>query len=269
MKDLVQEAKAPNTFSYNIFVSQLPISVQRPLRDWLDAQGEVGTKEARKLLIKVKSALVQKEIPMDFGYRELGRIALLEQENGPVDPVKPESKYQNEVTNDQDTVYVTAKEEYRGATSYRGYGRGRGKAGRSYSGNQLRNPKNTRYICNSDRHFMARRPDRHCPKCGEKGHPVWDCHYTGTGRKVLNATTRHAVVRNAAVMIPVKWDNKAINVLIETGADPSVVDRDTFERMGISYTAKEDRVYGLGRASLAVCGTARVSIDVGDNRWIT
>ena len=64
-------------------------------------------------------------------------------------------------------------------------------------------------------------------------------------------------------MIPVKWDNKEIDVLIDTGADPSVLDRDTVERMEISYTAKEDRVYGLGRASLAVCGTSRVSIDLG------
>ena len=135
---------------YTTFSSRNFRSVYSPRCEWLDAQGEVGTKNARELLMKVKSALVQ-EIPMDFGYRELGRIALMEQESVPFDPIKPESKYHNEVK-----VYVTAKEEYRGATSYRCFGRGRSRARRAYSGNESQNPKNTRcYICGSDRHFMV------------------------------------------------------------------------------------------------------------------
>ena len=49
-----------------------------------------------------------------------------------------------------------------------------------------------------------------------------------------------------------------------TGADPSVVDKGTMQAMRIPYEVREDRVYGLGRSPLVVCGTARISIDIGN-----
>ena len=85
-------------------------------------------------------------------------------------------------------------------------------------------------------------------------------------RGVFQATTQHGVVHETAVVVPVKWNGKPINVMMDTGADPSVVDRGTVQKMNIPYSTKYSQVYGLGRTALAVCGTACVAIDVGDGR---
>ena len=70
MQDLAREARPSTSMACNIFVSQLPLSIQPSLREWLDVREEVGTKEARELIVKVKTALVEKNIPLDYGYRE-------------------------------------------------------------------------------------------------------------------------------------------------------------------------------------------------------
>ena len=136
---------------------------------------------------------------------------------------------------------------------------------RKYPASQF--PKKGRcFICDSDRHFMAQCPKRHCAKCGERGHEVRYCPHTRSRRGVFQATTQHSVVHETAVVVPVKWNSKPINVMMDTGADPSVMDRGTVQKMNIPYSTKYSQVYGLGRTALAVCGTACVAIDVGDGR---
>ena len=103
-------------------------------------------------------------------------------------------------------------------------------------------------------------------KCGERGHEVRYCPHTRSRRGVFQATTQHSVVHETVVVVPVKWNGKPINVMMDTGADPSVVDRCTVQKMNIPYSTKYSQVYGLGRTALAVCGTACVAIDVGDGR---
>ena len=136
---------------------------------------------------------------------------------------------------------------------------------RKYPASQF--PKKGRYfICDSNRHFMAQCPERHCAKYGERGHEVRYCLHTRGRRGVFQATTQHSVVHETAVVVPVKWNGKPINVMMDTGADPSVVDRGTVQKMNIPYSTKYSQVYGLGRTALAVCGTACVAMDVGDGR---
>ena len=92
--------------------------------------------------------------------------------------------------------------------------------------------------------------------------------HTRSRRGIFLATTQHSVVHETAVVVPVKWNGKPINVMMNTGADPSVVDRGTVQKMDISYSTKYSQVYGLGRTVLAVCGTACVAIYVGDGRTL-
>ena len=56
------------------------------------------------------------------------------------------------------------------------------------------------------------------------------------------------------------------DVMIDTGADPFVVDKGTLQAMRIPYEAWEDRVYGLGRSPLVVCGNAWISIYIGNSQ---
>ena len=114
------------------------------------------------------------------------------------------------------------------------------------------------FICDSDRHFMAQCPERHCAKCGERGHEVRYCPHTRSRRGLFQATCGTC----GTVVVPVKWNGKHINVMMDKGADPSVVDRGTVQKMNIPYSTMYSQVYGLGTA-LAVCGTACVAIDVG------
>ena len=266
MKDLALEAKTTMTLACSIFVSQLPLNLQPPLREWLEGHGEIQTKEARELLVKVKTTLVEKNVPLDFGYREVGRIAVVHQEKEPGDAEEPTSIEGGRATEASDTrasVYVTSKETYKDAPRSKGAMGRRDGPTRKYPASQF--PKKGRcFIYDSDRHFMAQCPER--AKCGERGHELRYCPHTRSRRGVFQATTQHSVVHETAVVVSVKWNGIPINVMMETGADPSVVDRCTVQKMNILYSTKYSQVYGLGRTALAVCGTACVAIDVGDGR---
>ena len=87
-------------------------------------------------------------------------------------------------------------------------------------------------------------------------------------RGVFQAVSRQEGIKDTAVVVPMKWNDQPIDVMIDTGADPSVVDKRTIQPMQIPYETKEDRVYGLGRTPLVVCGVARVSIDIGDSHLV-
>ena len=206
MKDLALEAKTTMILACSIFVSQLPLNLQPPLREWLEWQGEIQTKEARELLVKVKTALVEKNVPLDFGYRELWRIAVVHQEKAPGDAEEPTSIEGGRATEAEDTgasVYVTSKETYKDTPRSKGaMGRRDGRT-RKYPASQF--PKKGRcFICDSDRHFTLQCPERHCAKCGERGHEVCYCPHTRSRKGVFQATTQHSVVHETAVVVPVK-----------------------------------------------------------------
>ena len=95
---------------------------------------------------------------------------------------------------------------------------------------------------------------------------LWPNARNGTVRNVAKEDTRSAIAYIHEVVVPVKWNGKPINVMMDTGADLSVVDRGTVQKMNIPYSTKYSQVYGLGRIALAVCGTACVAMDVGDGR---
>ena len=110
------------------------------------------------------------------------------------------------------------------------------------------------YICGSNQHFMYQCPERNCPKCGEKGHKTGNCPNTKGYMGVFQAVSRQEGIKDIAVVVPMKWNDQPIDVMIDTGADPSVVDKRIIQAMQIPYETKEDRVYWLGRTPLVVCG---------------
>ena len=92
----------------------MPNSMQPALLEWLDRQEDIRTGEVRALLVKVKNILAEKDIPSVHGYRELGRIASLQQ-------VK--SDYTHEVVRKEDMGTAPERSELgvyvvKGETSY-------------------------------------------------------------------------------------------------------------------------------------------------------
>ena len=71
-----------------------------------------------------------------------------------------------------------------------------------------------------------------------------------------------------AVVVSVRFDSKPINVMLDTGAQPSVVDRLTAERMNLPYVVREHKVYGIGKSPIRICGTLEVGIDIGSGKEI-
>ena len=144
---------------------------------------------------------------------------------------------------------------------------------RGYRGNPTRGfrnhnptPRARCYICGSDRHLIARCPQKRCPRCGDKGHGLPECNdhkknvlYTGGGVKDYPET---------AVVIQVRFNGNPIHVMLDTGAQPSVIDKATLETMNIPYYTKQDKVYGVGKSPIQVCRTLEVEIDVGEGQII-
>ena len=75
-------------------------------------------------------------------------------------------------------------------------------------------------------------------------------------------------MRDTAGIGALRWNEKPIDVMIDTGADPSVMDKGTMQAKRIPYEVREDRVYGLSRSPQVVCGTARISIDIGNGQLV-
>ena len=56
--------------------------------------------------------------------------------------------------------------------------------------------------------------------------------------------------------------------MLDTGAQSSVVDRITLERMNLAYSVRQDQVYGVGKSPVPICGTLELEVDVGDRQRI-
>ena len=252
----------------SILVSQVPDNIQPALHLWLDEREGVDTKDARAFLVRVKTALVDKKISLDYDYRDLSLIALMTLDDEPAHQGSPKRVARDEVATpdaeDGRTGVNTVKQDPRRA-NYRRRGPFRGNS-RRYT---TRVSSDARcFICDSARHFMAQCPERCCPKCGRKGHDIRGCRERDSQRDVFQASACSASTMETSVMLPVKINGREINAMLDTGADPSVVDRVTAQRLGLAYHPNRSRVFGVGHIPVAVCGRACVSIDIGDNQVV-
>ena len=69
-------------------------------------------------------------------------------------------------------------------------------------------------------------------------------------------------------MIPARFNGNSIDVMLDTGAQPSVVAKRTLKGMNLSYSIRQDQLYGVGKSPIPICGTLELEIDVGDGQKI-
>ena len=63
-------------------------------------------------------------------------------------------------------------------------------------------------------------------------------------------------------------ENRATLAMLDSGAQPSVIDTSTFRSLGVGYSTNPGRVGGVGGVSIAVQGCAYISVNVGYGRAI-
>ena len=80
LKNAGSEAKAPMKMVYSVLVDQLPEQVQPLIKEWLgkEENAEITIQKGREFVRKVKSLLLEKGFRCDHGFRDLGRIAVID-----------------------------------------------------------------------------------------------------------------------------------------------------------------------------------------------
>ena len=246
----------------SILVSQLPENVQPALHLWLDEREIVDGKDARTFLIKVKTALV-----------DLGRIAFMSLDvdrKTPQEKVEPRPTTEETISDAVDTTEVNVSAIYRNPQK-QGYRRRGANVDSShrYSRTNFRGASSRTercFICGSFNHFMAQCPEKYCQKCGQKGHDARVCSGPKSRRGIFCVSKIRA--REMSVMLPVTMNGNKIDVMLDTGADLSVIDLPTLQKLGITYQRKNSKVFGVGHIPLRVCSLANVSVDLGDGQMV-
>ena len=113
---------------------------------------------------------------------------------------------------------------------------------------------------------MARCPEKRCQR--EKGHGLRQCNGGTKPHNVLEIADSLAGCPEAGVIIPVLFDGSPIDVMLDTGAQPSVVDKGTIKHMNFPYQSKDGRIYGIGESHIPICGALEVEIDVGNEQKV-
>ena len=202
----------------SVLVSQLPEPVQPAIKEWLkkDTNSELTVTKGREFIRQVKVALTEKGYKHDTGYRDMGRIALMrEQEDGGGDGIAESKETERDHINEPP------------------------------GGDILK---------------VRQHPRKYEPRRN----------YGGTVKGELKATVPgEGDYPEAAVVVRVHFGSKPIEVMLDTGPQPSVIDKGTVEKLKLVYQLKDSRVYGVGRSPIQVCGTMQVDIDIGSNRVIS
>ena len=87
----------------SVLVSQLPEPVQPAIKEWLkkDTNTELTVTKGREFIRQVKVALTEKGYKHDTGYRDMGRIALMrEQEDGGGDGIAESKETERDHVNE-------------------------------------------------------------------------------------------------------------------------------------------------------------------------
>ena len=157
-------AKTPLRIACVVLITQLPSPVQGPVNDWLAEKEDVTTAVAREFIKKVRKLLVEKNIPLDQGHRDFGRVneVRIEKETSSCelseintsDPSLSISSKGNKPDSDLGDDRINAVQ--RGNAFSRT--RGRGGTSKSGWGDRKYSQRLSCYICGDTEHLQRRCP---------------------------------------------------------------------------------------------------------------
>ena len=118
------------------------------------------------------------------------------------------------------------------------------------------------YLCGDLSHFQRYCPQQYCQLCGKQGHSRRDCR---AKKQVLTANTPGWPNHSGAV-IAITLGGRRQLALLDSGANPSIVDAKSLQVIGVTYARDDSHVYGVGDTQVPTLGEVIIPIDIGDGR---
>ena len=148
--------------------------------------------------------------------------------------------------------------------------RGRYPRGRSFRGRA--SPRHSGCFICGDNHQWRFCPNKCCPMCGERGHSFNNCPRKKSGapdNRVMQI--RNGLPRSElSVLLPVKLANSPLEMILDSGAGPSVIDIGTIRELGLERQIhrRSGKVYGVGQRPVHLLGNITLEVDVGDEQVV-
>ena len=247
--------------------------MQGLINDWLRAKEEVTKTIARDFINQVRKVLVEKSIPLDKGNRDFGRICGVQEEvhldNNREKADKRTSLLDCNYNTDCLTDQGTSSED---VNFVRQWKRSSKPTGSIQSRKNTWDPKSqTRrlayFVCGSTQHFQRTCPSQYCQSCGKKGHDRKDCYSKKPIYSINSRSTQKPNSRGwhneSSVLIEVKLNGISCKALINSGAQPSIIDARSLESIGKGYQYSPNRVHGVCAIPIK---TSYVELEVGIER---
>ena len=272
---MIKEAKRANHTNLQActnLVTQLPQEVRSACRGWVrETEGDMTDREARAFMTKVRTIMTERGTPLDRGWRQADVVKVVEVPKGVDVHGSPESAESPEEQDEE-----TPPRVYRARLD-------------KLSQRPTWKRSDTRcFTCGAREHMWRQCPERSCGNCGRKGHGTGWCPrqednqrggyakrpVRGEKNKILivGEGNRAHVLRNGgktsdedAVTLRVVIAGKEISAILDTGAKPSVMDRNTLAQLGLDDHIQPacNHVFGLGKAPVPIVGKVNVKVKIG------
>ena len=244
---------------YLVLTSQLPPAVQSTLKDWMAARDEITKQSARIFIIMVRKTITEKGIPLDQGNRDLNRLLEVRSEEfGKREPpgscdddplVLGEKKHMNPQEYSSAEYCDDIRVEGVNTLSRRNPSSGLPRTGSSagkWTKSQGKRP--ACFVCGDTRHFQRKCPRQYCQQCGKQVHHRRDCF---SAKRVMTLEVpaqqghQDGNAIQSGVVIRVCLNGHAIQALLDSDAQPSVVDVQSLKAIGAEYTPGRSRVHSV------------------------
>ena len=105
-----------------------------------------------------------------------------------------------------------------------------------------------------------------CQKCGKRGHLTQDCNVKNVlTSEFSNSADCH---RSDSVFIHVKLNSVETLAMLDSGAQPSVLDIKFVKDNNIPFVKESSFVQGLASNPVQVCGTTEIPVDIGEGHMV-